>query len=329
MYSEAAVWIAYGYHGPKGLVAYRDARKLETDKINNFKDGDCFHDGDKVLKVVSEQHEELLNGLRRQDYVTKFVLESMVSEMLDDADCRPTAKVLWGKVRRINERAMVQLNNSSQASPTQSNISPASKSQNRFSQRKKPPVSPTSPLPTDSPKSPVAGSSAYILNDRVQTRSPENFESEGEENYHAPLRVQKGKSVSTNMNSNEYFSHQDFSQMSLGTEDPPSSLDVGPPSPTPFREMTFNKHHLANHSENTHTPGLSLWVPEVARFTQVTKPPLPYLSVSDAKLWKSAEKQQKRIWGKKHEQHGDFTLLDRLSGRDHVCICTCVFTAEG
>src|ERR1700730_2712366 len=47
IYSEAAMWIADGY---SGVVDYRRQRIAETDKVPHFKGGDCFHDGERVLK---------------------------------------------------------------------------------------------------------------------------------------------------------------------------------------------------------------------------------------------------------------------------------------
>lgn len=109
MYSEAAVWLAHGLKGTHGLEAYRDRRKSETDKIPKFKDGDCFHDGEKSLEAVREYHNMVLRALRTEDYVTKNVLNDMVAEMLDYKEYRPTAQNLWGKVIRITEKARIRL----------------------------------------------------------------------------------------------------------------------------------------------------------------------------------------------------------------------------
>src|SRR5271170_755216 len=79
IYSEAAMWIVDGY---KGVVDYRRQRMAETDKIPNFKGGDCFHDGERVLKAVLDAHKDIEQRLRRSDYITKDVLDSIVEEML-------------------------------------------------------------------------------------------------------------------------------------------------------------------------------------------------------------------------------------------------------
>ncbi|RQM04828.1 hypothetical protein DH86_00003915, partial [Scytalidium sp. 3C] len=53
VFSEALIWIRYGYTGVK---SYRQERKAETDRIPGFKDGDCFHNGLDVLNTVSKWH---------------------------------------------------------------------------------------------------------------------------------------------------------------------------------------------------------------------------------------------------------------------------------
>ena len=47
------MWVANGYNG---ILEYRKSRKKETDQIGEFKDGDCFHDGNEVLQAVGKQH---------------------------------------------------------------------------------------------------------------------------------------------------------------------------------------------------------------------------------------------------------------------------------
>lgn len=101
VYSEAAIWIVDGYDG---VVNYRRQRMAETDKIPNFKGGDCFHDGERVLKVVLDTHKDLELRLRRSDCITKDVLNSMAEEMLWEED-RPGAKALWRRAERVLSRA--------------------------------------------------------------------------------------------------------------------------------------------------------------------------------------------------------------------------------
>jgi hypothetical protein len=130
------MWIADGY---KGVVDYRRQRMAETDKIPNFKGGDCFHDGERVLKAVLDAHKDIELRLRRSDYITKDVLDSMAGEMLWDED-RPGAKALWRKAEVVLTRARQRLSsNSSEDSSTRYNNS------NRYL---------TYPLPQSPPKPP-------------------------------------------------------------------------------------------------------------------------------------------------------------------------------
>jgi hypothetical protein len=109
------MWIVDGY---KGVVDYRRQRMAETDKIPNFKGGDCFHDGERVLKAVLDAHKDIEQRLRRSDYITKDVLDSMVEEMLWDED-RPGAKALWRKAEGVLSRARQRLSsNTGQDSST-------------------------------------------------------------------------------------------------------------------------------------------------------------------------------------------------------------------
>jgi hypothetical protein len=120
IYSEAAMWIADGY---KGVVDYRRQRMAETDKIPNFKGGDCFHDGEQVLKAVLDAHKDIELRLRRSDYITKDVLDSMVEEMLWEED-RPGAKALWRKAEGVLSRAQQRLSsNTGEDSSTRCNNS--------------------------------------------------------------------------------------------------------------------------------------------------------------------------------------------------------------
>lgn len=98
------MWIADGY---KGVVDYRKQRMSESDRIL-FKAGDCFHDGERVLQSVADAHTDIENRLRRSDYVTKDVLDSLVDEMLWEDD-RPNAKALSRKAEMVLTRARQRL----------------------------------------------------------------------------------------------------------------------------------------------------------------------------------------------------------------------------
>ena len=91
------MWVS---RGRPGLLEYRRRRKQETDGIHDFQDGDCFHDGEKVLRVVGEMHGDLPDFVRGGDHITLAVSE-MALEMLVASDLRPEAKYFVGKAERI------------------------------------------------------------------------------------------------------------------------------------------------------------------------------------------------------------------------------------
>jgi hypothetical protein len=106
-YSEAARWVKNGYY--KGVVQYRNERKDEISTIAEFQDADCFHNGSKVLMAVKESHRKSTTNLRTEDYITKAVVDRMITDMLDVAPARPTAANLWYKSKGIVSDARHQL----------------------------------------------------------------------------------------------------------------------------------------------------------------------------------------------------------------------------
>jgi hypothetical protein len=182
IYSEAAVWIADGY---KGLVDYRRQRLAETDRIL-FKAGDCFHDGERILQSVLDAHRDIEDRLRRSDYITKDVLESMVDEMLWEED-RPNAKALLRKSEMVLSRARQKL-----PTNTGEELSRPGSSARRIPARRQPP--PTAPLPP-LPKGAIPNLSAiteqqYPLNVekwRSQIAGQQNDKSQSSDNRSAPM----------------------------------------------------------------------------------------------------------------------------------------------
>ncbi len=61
-----------------------------------------------MLQSVLDAHTDIEDRLRRSDYITKDVLDSMVDEMLWDED-RPNAKALWRKAEMVSSRARQRL----------------------------------------------------------------------------------------------------------------------------------------------------------------------------------------------------------------------------
>ena len=95
--SEAAIWVS---RGMRGLLEYRRRRKQETSEIPEFQDGDCFHDGERALRVVQEMHEFLPDFIRGGDHITQAVSD-MALEMLVTSDRRPDASSLVRRAERI------------------------------------------------------------------------------------------------------------------------------------------------------------------------------------------------------------------------------------
>jgi hypothetical protein len=107
VFSEAAIWVANGYNG---IVEYRQSRKKETDQVAGFKDGDCFHNGTKVLEAVRKRHQYIIDILRKSDVITALVLSLIENDMLvTPDDARATATQLLHKSRTILVKAGEQV----------------------------------------------------------------------------------------------------------------------------------------------------------------------------------------------------------------------------
>ncbi|KUJ07011.1 uncharacterized protein LY89DRAFT_375144 [Mollisia scopiformis] len=146
VYSEAAIWLADGY---KGLLDYRKQRKAETDRIL-FKGGECFHDGERTLQSVLDAHADIEDRLRRSDYITKDVLDTMVDEMLWEED-RPNAKALARKAEMVSSRARQKLNTNSAGSSDGFSRPGSSQSRALPLPRLQPPTGPLPPIPRPPP----------------------------------------------------------------------------------------------------------------------------------------------------------------------------------
>ena len=91
--SESAVWVSMG---AKGLQNYRNDRSKETDRIPDFRDGDCFHDGERLLVCVGTHHHHAIANAKRSDTVTRSTIHSLIVKMLNErSDARPNAQQLW------------------------------------------------------------------------------------------------------------------------------------------------------------------------------------------------------------------------------------------
>jgi hypothetical protein len=107
IYSEGAVWAV---QHKEGLEDYRNARRAQTRLIPDFKDEGCFHDGEKVISAVRQRHEMVLEDTRKNDHVTKPILD-MVDQTLVHSSIRPNAKFLWGRSQSILQAAEQKADN--------------------------------------------------------------------------------------------------------------------------------------------------------------------------------------------------------------------------
>jgi hypothetical protein len=143
IYSEAAVWVADGYNG---VEEYRRQRIAEIDKMPDFRGGDCFHDGERVLQAVLDAHKDIELRLRRSDYITKDVLDSMAEEMLWEED-RPGAKALLRRAEGILSRARQKLSSRATADPLTRPRSSSNRSRTYSIPQSPPHPPPERPLP--------------------------------------------------------------------------------------------------------------------------------------------------------------------------------------
>jgi hypothetical protein len=88
IFSEVAVWLVFNY---RSLQDYRIARREATKGTPAAEVGDCFHDGEKVLPVVHQWHDNIKDNVRDSDYITERVLE-MVGDMMLPANIRPNSR---------------------------------------------------------------------------------------------------------------------------------------------------------------------------------------------------------------------------------------------
>jgi len=86
LFSEAATWLVFGYNG---ILAYRQKRATAN------KGNPTFHDGERVLVAVNEQHEQLLQRIGDEDYITKNVIDNIVKLMLEVSENRMKDTEIW------------------------------------------------------------------------------------------------------------------------------------------------------------------------------------------------------------------------------------------
>ena len=118
MLSEVATWVACNWNA---VLEYRQQRQKETQRLPDFRDGDCFHNGQDVLETVQQNHAELVNSVRPCDYVTKSILKMIEEDMLRSAEShgRRDTVYLYKHSTQLTQAAKVKLGDITHDSPSQ------------------------------------------------------------------------------------------------------------------------------------------------------------------------------------------------------------------
>lgn len=99
VFSEAAIWVVNGAGPTHGLKGYR-RRRMKAPRPD-LASSDCFHDGEKLLTVVEDEHAKASRFRRRSDSVTQAVV-NMIQEMLvEDPQVRLSAAQCHDKSKRL------------------------------------------------------------------------------------------------------------------------------------------------------------------------------------------------------------------------------------
>ena len=110
IYSEIATWIVYGLDR---VTEYRNQRRAEViEKLKNRDDddGDMFHNGEKILDVVTDNHNSMVTaGLRVDDYITLQVVHNVVPDMMEKPTVCLTAPQAHGRIINIAREARENL----------------------------------------------------------------------------------------------------------------------------------------------------------------------------------------------------------------------------
>lgn len=87
--------------GNTGLNDYRNHRTAATDLVPGLRNtaySGCFHDGEKVLKAVTNMHIQVRKKCRRDDHIVSDIV-TIVGEMLGDERDRPKSVGLYRRFR--------------------------------------------------------------------------------------------------------------------------------------------------------------------------------------------------------------------------------------
>ena len=104
--SETLIWCTLGKHG---FEKYRSRRRKATTSLENGGYGGCFHDGEKVLDVVSDMHDEALESVEGNVFVYGLLtaIRTLIESILDAEvpKSRPDDHTLYRSCQKIIARA--------------------------------------------------------------------------------------------------------------------------------------------------------------------------------------------------------------------------------
>jgi hypothetical protein len=93
--------MVYVIHGWIGLEKFRNERLAATSTLGDFKDGNCFHDGSRRLRVVDQCLDQILEERRRSDNISQ-PLVYMVKDMLHEHPAaRPACLGLYHRANAL------------------------------------------------------------------------------------------------------------------------------------------------------------------------------------------------------------------------------------
>ena len=117
------IWVVNEYEGTDALQEYRKQRLNDTDEIENFRGGDCFHNGVQLRRSVVAMHSRITSNIRHSDNVTSVVLSKVETMLRKQPDARQNAKQLLYEIEFMMQQAKRAL----QSGTNQSSLEGASR----------------------------------------------------------------------------------------------------------------------------------------------------------------------------------------------------------
>ena len=314
--------------GLLGLQQYRKEREHETDRINGFRGGNCFHDGNAVLQCVNQTHQNIIQKkLRRSDYFTEKLLENLVNWTLKVSEARLNARQLRYAIQGILGEAEQKVHKKLYGyQPREVAYRSLTTPQTPFAM---PPVLPSSHQRPDMqnddstgrPMSEPPGNLAVRRNvlgmlDRGVLGDEQDSEDEGNVLVASPKSLTH--QTSYHLNRNESVMPSKASRRGTFRERPRSGAkELGHIDHTSSQESRRDEISIELKTASLPAPSNRHYTPSLA-YTQAP----PYLSVADAFHWK----EQKKSSSAGRTTLPNSNLLDEIIQRDHVSIAVSACT---